>query len=171
MGGIGSGTWRRPSRKKRVEESLTIGMNSFLHHFHPVLNDSLFFEPVPNCEAPVDYHFYSGVGDDEPAITLRYRCLGQVRETLPIRLQTTKTNFGGRRWWFCCAMQSRVAYLYLPIGAHNFACRVCHDLKYRSTQEAHGRERCLRNPVIRRALYEFSESFSNCLRELRDING
>jgi hypothetical protein len=93
----------------------------------------------------------SGAGADEPIITLRHRWFGQVLESTPIHLQSTKTNFGGRRWWFCCPeCNRRVGQLHLPIGAHNFACRTCHLLTYRSTQEAHGVERTFRNPVIRK---------------------
>ena len=62
MGGVGSGTWTRPSRKATVEDSLTIGMASFLHHFHPVLNGTLFFEPLGDCTIPVDYHLNVGDG-------------------------------------------------------------------------------------------------------------
>jgi hypothetical protein len=58
------------------------------------------------------------------------------------------TQFGGKRWWFICplivhgiACNRRAGKLYLPPGARYFGCRKCHDLTYRSRQEAHQAER------------------------------
>ncbi|MBW3599539.1 MAG: hypothetical protein KY475_19980 [Planctomycetes bacterium] len=39
------------------------------------------------------------------------------------------------------ACQRRAGKLYLPPGAKYFGCRTCHDLTYRSSQEAHQAER------------------------------
>ena len=62
----------------------------------------------------------------------------------PIRLTTTRPHFGGVRWWFCCPLivdgvpcGRRVGKLYLPPLARYYGCRHCHDLTYRSAQEAH----------------------------------
>src|SRR5262249_33440709 len=67
---------------------------------------------------------------------------------IPARLEATPTQFGGRRWWFLCpliargmACNRRAGKLYLPPGAKYFGCRKCHDLTYRSCQEAHQAER------------------------------
>ena len=67
---------------------------------------------------------------------------------IPIRLQATRPGFGGRRWWLTCplmvagiACNRRIGKLYLPPGARYFGCRQCHDLTYRSSQEAHQTER------------------------------
>src|SRR5262249_40379452 len=68
--------------------------------------------------------------------------------SIPVRLATTATQCGGRRWWFVCpltvrgiACNRRAGKLYLPPGAKYFGCRKCHDLTYRSCQEAHQTER------------------------------
>lgn len=60
-----------------------------------------------------------------------------------IVLTTTTPNFGGVRWWAWCPFlgsseqcQQRVRRLYLRPGTHDFACRNCHKLTYRSCQEA-----------------------------------
>jgi hypothetical protein len=46
-------------------------------------------------------------------------------------------HYGGRRWWFICPIKKiRVAKLYLPPGATQFASRKAHDLTYRSVQES-----------------------------------
>ncbi len=59
-----------------------------------------------------------------------------------IPLLSTRPNYGGVRWWFACPRlrdgcpcARRVRRLYLRRGY--FACRLCHDLTYRSSQEAH----------------------------------
>ena len=50
----------------------------------------------------------------------------------------TKPNLGGDRWWFQCPLCGRrVSYLYLPPKASRFACRLCHHLTYRSSQNSH----------------------------------
>jgi hypothetical protein len=57
----------------------------------------------------------------------------------PIKLQTTRPQYGGRRWWFTCHLVvngrycgRRVGKLYLPPGAKYFGCRHCYDLTYQS---------------------------------------
>ena len=67
---------------------------------------------------------------------------------IPVSLQSTPTQFGGRRWWFTCPLVvngvpcgRRVGKLYLPPKARYFGCRTCHGLTYRSCQEAHSAER------------------------------
>jgi len=69
---------------------------------------------------------------------------------IPIRLQTTRPHLGGVRWWFTCplisngvACERRMAKLYLPPRDRLFGCRTCHDLTYRSCQQAHQTERLL----------------------------
>jgi hypothetical protein len=161
MGGVGSGNWRRPSRKATVEDSLTIGMASLLHHFHPVLNGTLFFEPVSDCAIPVEYYFDCSMDSAEPTLMLRYRWRDEVFQSPRIRLDKTRTNFDGWRWWFCCPeCGRRVANLYLPAGWIGFACRVCHGLTYRSSQQAHAEERFLENPVVRRMFAWFTEGMA-----------
>src|SRR5205823_10573823 len=81
-------------------------------------------------------------------VTLHYRWRDTEDVRIPVRLETTPTQFGGRRWWFTCPLVvrgvpccRRVGKLYLPPGARYFGCRKCHDLSYRSSQEAHQAER------------------------------
>ncbi|MBX3420038.1 MAG: hypothetical protein KF752_00640 [Pirellulaceae bacterium] len=59
--------------------------------------------------------------DDVPTITLHYRWPGSQDERIPVRLQTTPTQFGGQRWWFTCplivdgvACKRRAGKLQLP---------------------------------------------------------
>jgi hypothetical protein len=82
-----------------------------------------------------------------PIVTLHYRRRDNEDVSIPVRLETTPTQFGGRRWWFICPLivrgiaTRRAAKLYLPPGAKYFGCRKCHDLTYRSCQEVHQTER------------------------------
>jgi hypothetical protein len=47
----------------------------------------------------------------------------------------TRCNYGGeRRWLLCPRCFKRVAKLYRPPDEVLFACRLCHELTYRSTQ-------------------------------------
>ena len=51
-------------------------------------------------------------------------------------LESTLTPLGGLRWWWLCPRcGKRRAWLYMPPRANFWACRVCHDLKYRSQRE------------------------------------
>ena len=79
---------------------------------------------------------------------LHYRWRDKEDVNIPVPLEATPTQFGGRRWWFICplivrgvACTRRSGKLYLPPGAKYFGCRECHDLTYRSCQEAHQAER------------------------------
>ena len=61
-----------------------------------------------------------------------------------VRLQTTRPNFGGVRWWFSCPRMldgeecgRRVGKLYRPPEDRYFACRRCLDLTYESCQKSH----------------------------------
>lgn len=52
-----------------------------------------------------------------------------------IPIVTTRPYFGGERFWFKCECGRRVGWLYLPQGAPEFQCRLCHNLSYRTVQE------------------------------------
>jgi len=74
-----------------------------------------------------------GLVHDDPATG---RMIGYLA-----RLTWTPCHFGGGRWWWQCPLvvdgrpcQRRCRILYRPAGASYFACRVCHQLTYRSRQ-------------------------------------
>jgi len=53
-----------------------------------------------------------------------------------VLIETTPCNYGGERWWFLCPVCfRRCRILYQPPSQSVFACRICHDLSYRSRQE------------------------------------
>ena len=75
-----------------------------------------------------------------------------------ISLDTTPCFFGGKRWWFLCPeCQRRCRIIYGASSSGYFACRLCHDLTYRSQQERpnpyqHILEAALALPVLEAAL-------------------
>jgi hypothetical protein len=61
---------------------------------------------------------------------------GQVRISLAYDLP----HLGGRHWWFVCPLCGR-RRLHLYLRSHDWGCRVCHGMTYRSCQEAQRLER------------------------------
>jgi hypothetical protein len=60
-----------------------------------------------------------------------------------VSITTTPCNYGGIRLWFICPgwkngipCRRRCRKLYLSPRGHVFACRVCHELTYESTQKS-----------------------------------
>ena len=52
-----------------------------------------------------------------------------------VSLNTTTLPWDCLRYWFSCpTCERRVAHLYKPQYHHNFLCRHCHNLTYRSRQ-------------------------------------
>jgi hypothetical protein len=145
MGGPGSGNWYRSDRKSTVEESLSLSVQA--------LGACLYTHAKGSCTWTWTSGRQSSAGfdvtlDDMPTIVLDYRWRDSEDVRIPIQLQTTPAQFGGRRWWFTCplivggvACNCRTGKLYLPPGARYFGCRHCHRLTYRSCQESHQAER------------------------------
>jgi hypothetical protein len=50
-------------------------------------------------------------------------------------IATTRPYLGGRRFWFVCKCGRRFGQLYLPPEEQIFACRICHNLTYKSAQK------------------------------------
>ena len=146
MGGIGSGNWYRwQGKKATVEESLTVAMRDFRGQIHPHSSGVLTWVWPSGKQASVGYRV---AWEEWLTITLRYSWRDREDIEIPIRVQTTPTQFGGERRWFTCplvaddaACDRRVGKLYLPPGGKYFGCRKCHNLAYRSSQEAHRSER------------------------------
>ena len=141
MGGTGSGDWYRFDKKSTVEESLTLAVRDVRSRKTSHLGQIVWTGSAIS---------YRVTWDNEPTITLLYRLWDSEDVEIPIRLQTTPTQFGGKRWWFTCplivrgvACNRRVGKVYLPPEARYFGCRKCHDLSYQSCQEAHQLERLL----------------------------
>jgi hypothetical protein len=147
VGGPGSGNWPRWQRKKdTVEESLIVGMKDLRKPLFTGAVGSLTWTWAGGNKSSIGY--YVTGSEDWPIVNLHYRWHDTKDVNIPIRLEATPTQFGGRRWWFICplivrgiACNRRADKLYLPPRAKYFGCRRCYDLTYRSCQEAHQTER------------------------------
>lgn len=141
MGGLGSGNWYRwQTKKPTVEESLTLAIKDFRKPF-PLFSSGTFSWQRYGGQSSVAYSLTSG---DSPTLTLRYGFGNSENISYSIRLQSTPTQFGGRRWWFTCPLvvrgvpcRRRVGKLYVAPGSKYFGCRSCQGLTYESSQTAH----------------------------------
>jgi hypothetical protein len=146
MGGLGSGNWFRFSRKSTVEESLVVSMRDFRKRLYQGAAGMLTWTWASGNKSSIGY--FVTWNQDDPTITLHYRWRDTEDVQIPVPLEITHTQFGGQRWWFTCplcvrgvACRRRADKLYLPPGGRYFGCRKCHNLTYRSSQEAHQAER------------------------------
>lgn len=149
MGGPGSGNWQRWQGKKlTVEESIVVSMKDLRKRLYAGASGSLTWTWASGNKLSIGY--FVTESDEAPIVTLHYRWRDSEDVRIPVRLGTTPTQFGGRRWWFICPLivrgitcNRRAGKLYLPPGAKYFGCRKCHDLTYQSCQQAHRFERLL----------------------------
>lgn len=69
-----------------------------------------------------------------PSWSLRYGVTGRAHSAaihLAAPLHRTRPPYGGIRWWFGCPRCARrCGKLYLPPDRPDFACRICHRLRY-----------------------------------------
>jgi hypothetical protein len=76
------------------------------------------------------------------AVRLRYASAAGEEIDEVFRLEVTRPNYGGVRFWFTCpGCRRRRRKLYLPPGGRRFRCRPCHDLTYTSCRESHAYDR------------------------------
>jgi hypothetical protein len=149
MGGFGSGMWYRFRRKRTVEESLTLAAGDFKDHLNTRASGTFTWIWPAGHQAQVGFQVSWDVCG--PIVTLNYQWSdGEIIRTA-VRLQSTATNFQGRRWWFTCPLafgdikcKRRAGKLHLPPGSRFFGCRLCHNLTYRSSREAHRADPLLR---------------------------
>lgn len=88
-------------------------------------------------------------GDLPVSMRLQYTTTNSTTDGVPkacdycISIISTPCNYGGVRFWFICpgwkngiACRRRCRKLYLSPRGHVFACRVCHELTYKSRQKS-----------------------------------
>ena len=148
MRGIGSSNWERWQRKTTVEESLVFDLKAIRKQLFVGVIGAMTWRWGKGSDAIVAYQIARLGG--LLTLVLRYRWRDIEDVILPIQLSWTEPHFGGRRAWLWCpilmsgvACEGRMNKLYLPPQAKYFGCRKCHDLSYRSSQEAHQTERAL----------------------------
>ena len=153
MGGTGSGRWTFHDKKQTVEECWAMSISEVAR-----LVDLRDPGPMSKALRPIRPATGKGmspvrctpkVGNDgKPLLGLSYTV--KNRQSLEywveevIRLQCTRPNFGGERWWFACPRMvdgeecgRRVGKLYRPPEGRYFACRHCLHLTYESCQKSH----------------------------------
>ncbi len=153
MGGTGSGRWAYHDKKRTVEECWAIGISEIARGVD-------LSKPGSTCQALRPTTPTTGksmcplritpqIGEDcGPFLRFSYTIDGkwgiEHRVDEVVRLQTTRPNFGGVRWWLSCPRMvggkecgRRAGKLYRAPGTPNFACRRCLDLTYESCQKSH----------------------------------
>ena len=150
MGGLGSGVWIREDRKRAVGECYALDVNKLASDGLLVAGNSgiLTWSNSRTGERLARAGFSVSAGNDERILRICYSWNESEDISSSIRLQTTRPNFGGERWWFTCPITTdglqcnrRVGKLYL--SGRYFGCRHCHDLTYESCRESHGQERMM----------------------------
>jgi hypothetical protein len=141
MGGYGSTRWGSHWKRLTVEDCAVLDASRWTR-------TGVLAVPPRWRAGSFGYHVEDW---GAPVIRLHYTLgLSNERIEYPIDMTATRPYFGGLRWWFLCPMpKSRgrdvqscgrhVAKLYLPPGARHFACRLCHDLTYESSQTSDSR--------------------------------
>lgn len=85
-------------------------------------------------------------------VRLRFVADGTAR-TQVVRLVTTRTSFGARRWWWCCPISRRRARILLLVpGGPAFASRTALGLTYRSQRLGPTDRVIARARLLRRSL-------------------
>lgn len=110
MGGSGSGpTWA--SRYTLVERSTVLDVHALVREHRRRPEVSAWLAKPEEYAAELRWGF-------DGSQTLRFIC--------------TPGTYGGSVLWLRCPCGRRCRKLYLPPGRTRYACRVCHQLRYRS---------------------------------------
>ena len=144
MGGYGSGF--NGTKKQTIEDGLKLSISALMRKgaLHPGRTTSGEWSWLyPGHEPHARMGYRADMTDpDNASIRLIYTVNGKPMDYV-VRLDWTKLNNGGRRWWFLCPIRReggndprRVGKLHLPPGAHYFGSREAYGLTYRSSQES-----------------------------------
>ena len=153
MGGAGSGRhWG--CGKSTVEDGLTLDISKLVRDGN--------IRPGQRCSGTLTWRRVSSgeevgiigyeanlIDPDDAWVRLHYRQNGEPRD-YRVPLETTRPNYGGRRWWFRCpATGRRVAKLNSPPGGGIFASRRAYGLAYQSQRERSYERALTRTQAIR----------------------
>ena len=140
MGGPGSGRYWGVG-ESTVENGLTLDINELVRggNIQPGQwrSGTLIWRRVPSGEEVGSIGCEANLTDHCDAwMRLHYRIDGEPQD-YRITLETTRPNYGGRRWWFRCpATGRRVAKLNSPPGGGIFASRRAYGLAYQKPARA-----------------------------------
>ncbi len=145
MGGQGSG-WQG-TKSATVEDSLVLSVSALVRKRALVAGartaGSWCWTYEGNNEPHATISYEADLRNRDAAwLRLDYRANGEPVD-YRIRLDATKPNYGGLRWWFICPLARqdggpprRLAKLYLPPGGRYFGSREGYGLTYTSCQES-----------------------------------
>lgn len=140
VGSFSSGRWRCYQKKTTTQACLILDVADLVRR--KILRDS-------GCSGTISWHERASVGfkvlpnsgaADDGTLELSY-CLGKEEVRQLITFEKTQLSFGKRLWFQCPTLvdgescRRRCGKLYLPPQRLHFACRHCHALTYRSSQE------------------------------------
>ena len=139
MGGSGSGRHWGFGRTT-VEDGLTLDINQLVRDGNMRPGEwclgSLRWRRVSSGKEIGNIGYEANLmAPDQAWVRLHYRVNDEPQD-YRVTLETTRPNYGGRRWWFRCpATGWRVAKLHLPSCGQIFASRRAYGLVYRSQRE------------------------------------
>lgn len=122
MGGANSGRWAYHVPKQTVESCRRIAIGDFDNRGTKLWKDG----------ARLSYR----VLKDRQGIVFAFQASSTADEHMfSVAIEKTAPQFGGERLWFNCPMcGKRSVKLYKPIDQQIFACRICSNLTYESSQ-------------------------------------
>lgn len=155
MGGVGSGTWCRWSKRKTLEECHRIDVRFMYKRglLKEGMAGSLSWTTRGEPSGSISYRSYDGSlllsylltsGDSKPE---------QINDQ--IQVEWTPCNYGGRRPWFRCPSCIR-RVMVLARQGRMFRCRKCQQLSYGSQTEMRA-DRLIRKARKIRALVGASD--------------
>jgi hypothetical protein len=144
MGGDGSTRWEWHSKARTVENCVSI---STIISRRELANVRVLTPAEGSMQTSFGLDraryglFQIRADGEQPWMRVTYQSTSSnPQNTYPQTIVFAKTapHLGGTHWWFICPdCKRRTAFLYLPPRASHFACRLCHHLTYRSSQECH----------------------------------
>lgn len=136
--------------KTRVERCLTISIGDVVAQRDGISRGKVLWEWFGGITSSVA--FETNWLTATPTVTFQYADdeYGNGLVRLKIDLQASFLCHGGKRWWLSCPItrdgktcNRRCGTLHLPPHHEFFGCRLCHNLAYESSQQAHQYERLI----------------------------
>lgn len=145
MGGRGSGSWYRYSKKTYLDECRCLDINRMVKTAaipeHGWRSGSWIWTDSETGEKKASIGYEANTAAQGGAYLRLHYTLTDRGEKVDykIRLESTQPRYGGKRFWFICPSTGRrVTKLYLPFGGTYFASRHAYRLSYASQSEGAG---------------------------------
>lgn len=147
MGGWGSGSYLRISSKRTVERSLSLDVRKLKR------NNCLTPEKCFSWQWSTGGNVRSSIGATvhENHLLLQYRYKETEAVEQKIYFTFTPCNYAGKRVWFSCPFCGRRCAVIYSCGKY-FACRICCNLTYRTSNETPTDRRARRANKLRKRI-------------------